>query len=61
MDTTEVENNGREDRHEQGSDVKRTQSDLIEDTIDYSVIPPTLVATNVSNSVFFNENEKVCL
>ncbi|KAJ8026922.1 Calcipressin-3 [Holothuria leucospilota] len=57
MDTTE--NNAPEDRHEQGSDVKRTQSDLIEETIDYSVIPPTLVATNVSNSVFFNENEKL--
>lgn len=44
-----------------GSETKRTKTHIMEDMIDYSVIPPTLVATNVPNEVYFNEDEKVGL
>ncbi|PIK58411.1 Calcipressin-3 [Apostichopus japonicus] len=42
-----------------GSETKRTKTHIMEDMIDYSVIPPTLVATNVPNEVYFNEDEKL--
>lgn len=50
---------GPERNEQHGCETKRTQTDLVEDMIDYSVIPPTLVATNVPDEVYFNENEKL--